>query len=306
MKVISILILGILLSGGAFADSSLESKGILSKGAIPKVIAEGLKFSEGPIWLPEKKMLIVSDVAANTQYSWTEKEGLRVYKQPSGFTNGNILDTKGNIISARHDRTIARALQNGDIEVLASTYEGKKLNSPNDLTLYKDGSIYFTDPQFGIIGFGPEKAPEEQPYRGVYHLDKAGKLTRVGQELGMPNGLAFSPDYKTLYVSNSADGNIYKYDVQGDGQLKNLRLFAIQKVPVGQDPVADGIKVDKKGNVYSSSAEGVVVYSPDAQYLGVIALHSPATNLNFGGDDKKTLFITARDKIYRIETAIGQ
>jgi len=304
------LILGIttamLLFTNAIADSKLEKNGILPKGSEAKVIVEGLKFTEGPLWLKDENKLIFSDVPANTKYSWTKNKGLEIYEKPSFFSNGNMLDSKGNIISARHDRTVVRISKNGKTEVIADRYDNKKLNSPNDLTLYKDGSIYFTDPHFGLIGYGPKKAPEEQTHRGIYRLEPNGELIRVGQELAIPNGLSFSPDYKTLYVSNTADGNIYKYDVSDNGHLRNLRLFVVQKMPKEAKPVADGLKVDKKGNVYAASAFGVSIYSPNADYLGSINLHSSAANLNFGGANNKTLFITAHDKVYKIKTKIGR
>jgi gluconolactonase len=207
---------------------------------------------------------------------------------------------------ARHDRTLVRYKDDKSIEILADKYEGKKLNSPNDITFYKDGSIYFSDPTFGLIGWGPKKDVEEQPYRGIYRLYENGKLVRVSQELGLPNGIDFSPDYSHLYVANSADGNIYAYDVLESGELRNLRLFAKQLVPAGKTPNGDGLKVDKNGNVYAASSVGVSVYSPNGKHIGDIELPKPASNLNFGGKENKTIFITARDKVYAIKSAIGK
>ncbi len=304
------LILGITtmvaLYGNALANSELENADILPKSAKPEVIVDKLQFTEGPLWLKKENRLIFSDVPANTKYSWKENEGLKIYEKPSNFSNGNMLDKNGNLISARHDRKVVRILANGKIEIIADTYKNKKLNSPNDLTLYKDGSIYFTDPHFGLIGYGPKKAKEEQSHRGIYRLETSGKLSRVGQELGIPNGLSFSPDYKTLYISNTVDGNIYKYDVIENGELRNLRLFIVQLVPQDKKPIADGLKVDKEGNIYAASAFGISIYSSKGDYLGSIKLHSSASNLNFGGIDNKMLFITAHDKVYRIKTLIGQ
>jgi gluconolactonase len=296
----------IFLFTNCIADSKLEEKGILPKGANAEVIVKGLQFTEGPLWLKDENRLIFSDILANTKYSWTKDEGLKVYEKPSFFANGNMLDEKGNLITARHDRTVVRTTKSGKTEVIADKFKNKKLNSPNDLALYKDGSIYFTDPHFGLIGYGAKKAPEEQPYRGIYRLEPGGELTRVGQELEIPNGLSFSPDYKILYVSNTADGNIYKYDVLENGQLRNIRLFVVQSIPDGANPMADGLKVDKKGNVYAASAFGVSIYSASGDYIGSIKLHSAASNLNFGEIDNKTLFITSADKVYKIKTKIGR
>jgi len=166
--------------------------------------------------------------------------------------------------------------------------------------------FYFSDPHFGLIGYGPEKAPEEQPCRGIYRIDSLGNLTRVGQELVIPNGLAFSPDYQRLYVGNTSDGNIYQYDVDEEGRLFNLRLFTVQPLSTGKSPLADGLATDKKGNLYAASADGVCVYDPSGNLLGTLILHSSASNVSFGGPENKTLFITAHDRIYAIETLVGR
>lgn len=304
------LIIGIttlvLLYGNVQANSELEKAGILPPMAKAEVIVNKLQFSEGPLWLKKENRLIFSDVPANTKYSWKKDEGLTIYEKPSNFSNGNMLDKDGNLITARHDRKIVRTLADGKTEIIADTYQNKKLNSPNDLTLHKDGSIYFTDPHFGLIGYGPKKAKEEQSHRGIYRLETNGVLTRVAQELAIPNGLSFSPDYKTLYVSNTVDGNIYKYDVIKNGELRNLRLFVVQAKPEDKGTVGDGLKVDKEGNIYAASAFGISVYSSKGEYLGSVKLHNSASNLNFGGKDNKTLFITAHDKVYKIKTLIGK
>ncbi len=295
------------LAGVAHSSAqSLAENKIINPGTESVVITQGFKFTEGPLWLPQTKTLLFSDVPADTQYTWHEKKGVTIFKQPSGFANGNVLDKEGRIITARHDRTVVRTEKNGEETVIAAMYGDKKLNSPNDLTLHRDGSIYFSDPHFGLIGYGPKKAPEEQPYRGIYRLDTNGNLIRVGQELAIPNGLAFSPDYQRLYVGNTSDGNIYQYDVDKEGQLSNLRLFAVQPVDAGKSPLADGLVTDKKGNLYAASAAGVCVYDPSGHLLGTLALHSSASNVSFGGAENKTLFITAHDRIYTLETLVGK
>lgn len=304
---ILIVMLLVALVGTAHSSTqSLAENKIIAPTAKAKVIAQDFKFTEGPLWLAQNNTLLFSDVPTDTQYIWHEKKGVTVFKTPSGFANGNILDKEGRIVTARHNRTVVRTEKNGKETVLAATYEGKKLNSPNDLTLHRDGSIYFSDPHFGLIGFGPEKAPEEQPVRGIYRIDIHGNLNRVGQELAIPNGLAFSPDYQRLYVGNTSDGNIYQYDVDKKGRLSNLRLFAVQPVGNGKSPLADGLITDQKGNLYAASADGVCVYDPSGRLLGTLTLHSSASNVSFGGPENKTLFITAHDRIYAVKTLIGR
>jgi gluconolactonase len=294
----SLVVLSLIVA--VFTQNSLVANDALSSQSKIKVIAEKLMFTEGPLWLSDKQSLIFSDVRANKQYIWSEKNGLKVFRDPSDFSNGNMLDSDGNIVTVQHNRTVTRTLKNGKREVIASLYNGKKLNSPNDLVLYKDGSIYFTDPPFGLRGTNKK---EEQEYRGIYRLTKKGEIARVGQELGIPNGVAFSPDFTKLYVTNSVDGNIYLYDVTKNGNLKNLRIFVKQLVPKNKKAIGDGIKVDKNGNIFAASSVGVSVYSSKGIHLGDIKLEKPATNLTFG-ETEKVLFITARDKVYKIDNLI--
>jgi len=291
----SLVVLSLILA--VFAQDSLVASEILSPQIKIKVIAEKLIFTEGPLWLDDKQSLIFSDVRGNKQYIWSEKNGLKVFRDPSDFSNGNMLDSDGNIITAQHNRTVTKTLKNGKRVVIASHFNKKKFNSPNDLALYKDASIYFTDPPFGLRGTNKK---EEQEHRGIYRLTKKGKITRVGQELGIPNGLAFSPDFTKLYVTNSVDGHIYLYDVTKNGNLKNLRLFVTQFAPKGKKAIGDGIKVDKKGNIWAASFLGVSVYSSKGIHLGDIKLEKPGSNLTFGASEK-ILFITSRDKVYKVD-----
>lgn len=270
--------------------------------AKPTEIVSGLKFSEGPVWIPGRG-LIFSDIPANTQYLWNEQEGLTVFRKPSGYANGNALTKDNFLISAQHDRSLCKVPLSavGKTKVLATHYEGRRLNSPNDVVVASNGDIYFTDPVYGIIGYGPKKAQSEQPVRGIYRINSDGTaLSRVAGELEMPNGLAFSSDGKLLYVSNSADGNIYEYSVTSDGSLKNVRIFAIQPVSEGKSPSADGIKVDADGNIWACSTGGVSVYSPDGEYLAHLPLSGHVSNVAFGGPTGHTLFITSSDKVYRL------
>ncbi|NUM34001.1 MAG: SMP-30/gluconolactonase/LRE family protein [Candidatus Brocadiae bacterium] len=280
-------------------------KSIIEENAKPKMLGEQFQFTEGPLWLPKQEMWIFSDIPGNKIYQYHPEKGFAIFRDPSNFTNGHALDLEGNLISAQHNRTVTRTKPDGSVEVIADKYNGKKLNSPNDLAVSKKGEIYFTDPHYGLIGYGPVKAEEEQPVRGIYRLRKDGTVELLCGDLKIPNGVAFSPKESTLYVTNAEDGNIYCFDVQVDGTLDNLRLFAKQPVREGKNPVGDGIRVDKSGNVYAAFSGGIAIYNVDGKLLGEIALPESATNLAWGGKDYKTLFITAQNKVYAIDTRIG-
>lgn len=276
-------------------------------GTNPKIerLSNEFQFTEGPLWIEHKNIWIFSDIPANKMYEYSEEKGFRVFRSPSNYSNGSALDAEGNLITVQHDRTITKTDQEGKITVIASEYEGKKLNSPNDLAISRSGEIYFTDPHYGLIGYGPKKAPEEQKVRGIYRIKKDGKIELLSGELKIPNGLGFSPEEDILYVSNSQDGNIYAFDVTKEGTLANLRLFAKQSVPEGKDPLADGLKVDRLGNVYAAAPAGVAIYAPTGQFLGDIKLPVSASNLAWGEKDYKTLLITVHNSIYRVITHIG-
>ncbi len=290
------------LSGCSSAQDSM-----IAPNATPKSLGNQFQFTEGPLWLPEQQVLLFSDVPANKMYQYDPEKGFSIFRDPSNFSNGNILDQEGNLITAQHDRTITKTDKKGNITIIAKEYNGKKLNSPNDLVLAANGDIYFSDPHFGIIGIGagPEKAPEEQPVRGIYRIKKDQQIELLSGDLAIPNGLAFSPKQDILYATNSADGAIYCFDVKADGTLANLRLFANQPKQADRQPNGDGIKVDLAGNVYAGSPNGVAIYSPSGKLLEEILLPKSASNLCWGGKDYKTLFITVSNEIYSILTLIG-
>lgn len=270
-------------------------KAILPEGAEIEKIAGGFQFTEGPLW-DRRGFLLFSDIPASILYQWTPGYGEPVvFHQPTNHTNGNTFDLEDRLISCEHDGRVSRTEPDGTIITLADTFEGKRLNSPNDVVVKSDGGIYFTDPPYGL-----PKEKEELGFYGVYRL-KDGGLTLLTKTQTRPNGLAFSPDETRLYVANSDPNEnvVFVYDVQPDGTLTNQRLFADLNSP-GKAGLADGMKVDVHGNLFTTGPEGVWVFTPDGTLLGKILSPEVPANLTFGDADFKTLYITARTSVYRI------
>ncbi|MGB3264778.1 MAG: SMP-30/gluconolactonase/LRE family protein [Microcoleus sp.] len=286
---------------------------ILDDSAKLEKLAEDFEFIEGPIWHPDG-FLLFSDIPANIIYKFASNQQVEVFRlyefasnkqvevfrRPSGKANGNTLDRENRLITAEHEnRRVSRTEKDGKIITLADRYEGKKLNSPNDLVVKSDGSIYFTDPPYGIT-----KKQEELGFYGVYRLAPDGKLTLLVKDLVLPNGIAFSPDEGKLYVNNSEAGYIAVFDVKPDGTVTDRRVFAELK-DASQSGVPDGLKVDVEGNVYSTGPGGVWIFSPDGKLLGKISVSETATNLAWGESDYKTLYITGSKSLYRIRLKIA-
>lgn len=262
----------------------------------PYHIEDGFKFTEGPVWSKKDKAFIFSDIPANTLYQMDENGNVKTYLKNSGYANGNTFDQDGNLISARHDRKLSLLTPGGNSQIIASRYQHKQLNSPNDVIVSSNGAIWFTDPPFGIQGYGPQKAKEEQGYRGVYKLYK-NQLMQADNSFSLPNGLAFSTDEKVLYVAEYSTGWVYQFDVNQQ-ELSNKQPFA--KVPVldNSAPVADGIKVDNKGNVWVAGTNAVGIFNPRGELQCRMAIDSQyVTNLAFGGKDNKVVMITAGDRV---------
>ena len=271
---------------------------ILDDNAKVEKLASGFKFTEGPLWHPQG-FLLFSDIPDNTIYKLNSHKKAEVFRRPSGNANGNTLDRQGRPIAAQHDRRITRTEKDGKVVTLIERYQGKRLNSPNDLVVKSDDSIYFTDPPYGI---GVQQ--EELGFYGVYRLAKNGQLTLLVNDFVRPNGIAFSPDEKKLYVNDSQKGHIRVFDVKPDGTVANGRVFAELKDPSKQG-VPDGMKVDLQGNVYSTGPGGVWIFSPSGNLLLKIFLPETSTNLAWGDSDYKTLYITAGTSIYRIRLKIA-
>ena len=286
-------------------------------GPNPKVfkLAEGFKFTEGPVWVGDG--LLFSDPNANTIYKYSTDGKLSVFKTPSGYSgadigeyrqpgsNGITLDPKGNIVFDQHgNRRVVRLEKDGSETVVADKFEGKRFNSPNDLVYRSDGTLFFTDPNFGLPKFG-EDPRKELPHTGVYSLNK-GKLHLVTKEFTGPNGIALSPDEKYLYIGNWDDNKktVYRYELQPDGTVKNGKLF-FDFTPIKGEDAIDGIKVDVEGNVYVSAPGGLQILSPEGKHLGTIVTPQHAHNMAWGDDDGKTLYLCARTGLYRIRLNIA-
>ena len=271
---------------------------------LPKPIAEGFVFTEGPAWHPGG-YFIFSDVLKNTIYKLNTDNTTAVFQSPSEFSNGNTFTADGTRYTARHNRTVAITPKNGAAETLVALYNDKKFNSPNDIIVAKDGAIWFSDPDFGITGYGPERAKPEQPIRGVYRY-KEGKLTLMISNLGEPNGLAFTPDGSSLIVSDSATFKLYRYEVLADGTLDKGRIFGEIPAAEGAHPIADGLKIDNDGNVWAAGSKSLGIFT----HKGDLACRLPieadhVANLAFGGADHKDVLITANDKIFKLRSKIA-
>ncbi|MFB2894861.1 SMP-30/gluconolactonase/LRE family protein [Aerosakkonemataceae cyanobacterium BLCC-F50] len=269
-------------------------------------LANGAIHSEGPVYFPEDDSIIWSDAHDNRLLSWSATDGVSVLRNPSDYQNGNYRDLEGRLVSCSSGlRAIIRREHDGEWRVLCDRYQGKRLNSPNDLVVKSDGTIWFTDPPYGITepnqGYGGQ---QEQPGSYVYRFDpKTGDIEAVITDMLRPNGLTFSPDEQLLYVSDSSAFNIPDgyhhvrvYEVVEGRTVTNSRVFA--EINPGQP---DGLRVDKQGNLFISSEDSVQVYAPDGTRLGKILVPETVANLTFGGREGKRLFIAAGKSLYAID-----
>lgn len=282
------------------ADQSL-----IAPGAKVTKLAGGMKFTEGPVWLPDDKKLVFSDIPNSKLMQWSEKDGLSVYRK-SEQANGNILDREGRIISCQHKaRNLIRIEKDGSTTVLAERFDGKRFNSPNDVAVLSDGTLWFTDPPWGLT------EPHEIPGHWVYKLDpKTGQVEVVVKNLAMPNGIVFSPDESRIYIADTGgnkrhpDPKFHKlpasiqcHEITKDGKL-GKKFFQI-------DSGSDGMAVDEKGNLYTTHGGKVHVYTADGKELEQIAVPEGPANVCFGGEDFKTLFITARTSLYSVKMSVA-
>ncbi|MDD9174444.1 SMP-30/gluconolactonase/LRE family protein [Aliivibrio finisterrensis] len=262
----------------------------------PTLVGDTFGFVEGPVWDVDHQRFLFSDIPNHTTYSYDSNGELSVFDKNSGYANGLAIDSKGNLWAARHDRKLSYRQDNGEKVIVATSFKGKPLNSPNDLTIKSDDSIWFTDPPFGIQGYGPQKAKEDQPVRGIYRYSN-GDLKLVSGEITLPNGIAFSPDESLLYVADTVDGWVYRFDVKGE-KITNKTRFAIVKAPSNSEIMADGIAVDQKGNVYVAGPGGVGVFNKEGKQLDYIAVDAGhISNVAIGGKNKDQLMVTAYNKV---------
>ncbi|MBN2324019.1 MAG: SMP-30/gluconolactonase/LRE family protein [Spirochaetes bacterium] len=278
---------------------------IVRRGAELEKLQTGFVFTEGPVWDAAEGCLIFSDIPANRMWRYTPDRGAEVVRFPSGKSNGLTLDRQGRLIACEHkNRRVSREEKDGSVITIAGAYEGKRLNSPNDVVVKSDGGVYFTDPPYGLLEDGILDA-RELPFEGVYRLSpNAGgdTLTLIVDDFEKPNGLAFSPDESLLYIDDTDRAHVRVFNANPDGTVSGGRVFAELE---GDEPGdVDGMKVDTEGNVYVTGPGGIWVFDPSGGMLGRIDVPEVAANMAWGGEDWKTLFITARTSLYRIGLGI--
>jgi gluconolactonase len=285
---------------------------IVPKDAVLEKIADGFAWVEGPVWNRAEGYLLFSDIPNNAVMKWNAKAGASLFLKPSGYTgaapfagvepgsNGLTFDREGRLVLCEHgDRRVSRLEKNGTKTTLADRYQGKRLNSPNDVVFKSNGDMYFTDPPFGLPKAFDDPA-REMDFCGVYRLSKDGKLTLLTKELGAPNGIAFSPDEKKLYLSDYKHAAWLVYEVKDDGTIANGRMFyEAAEFKKNRPGSPDGMKVDVHGNIFGGGPGGIYVFSPEGKHLGTFDFGVPTGNCNWG-EDGSTLFITSNTAIYRI------
>lgn len=306
---------------------------LIAPGTHIEKLASGFDWSEGPVWIPGANTLIdkvpagwsrggfllFSDVPSNTVYRWSPADGVSVFLRPSGYTgseprggepgsNGLTTDQAGRLVLCEHgDRRVGRLERDGRHITLADRYEGKRFNSPNDVVVKSNGDIYFTDPPYGLVKNMDDPA-KEIPFQGVYRLRPGGKVMLLTDQVTRPNGIAFSPDEKTLYVASSDPQKAIwmAYDVTPDGILTRGRVFFDATAMVGpaNKGLPDGLKVDRKGNLFATGPGGVLIFSPEGKHLGTIRTGEATANCAWG-DDGSTLYITADMHLCRVRTLTG-
>ncbi|MCH2307234.1 MAG: SMP-30/gluconolactonase/LRE family protein [SAR202 cluster bacterium] len=264
------------------------------------ILYSGAEWSEGPVFIKNRNMVVWSDIPNDRMLSWTPKAGVEIFRSPSGYSNGNFLDLQGQLLTCEHgNRRISRTNKNGEVVTIVDNFNGKKLNSPNDLVVKSDGSIWFTDPPYGILSDKEgHKSDSELEGNFVFRYDPiVDKLTLISDDFDKPNGIAFSPDEKLLYIADSGNPkNIRVFNVSEDGESINKgRVFA--EISPG---VPDGFRVDTDGNVFTSASDGIQVFTPSGVMLGKILVPERTANCAFGGKNRETLFITASTSLYSI------
>ncbi|MCX7013791.1 MAG: SMP-30/gluconolactonase/LRE family protein [Candidatus Sumerlaeota bacterium] len=267
-------------------------------------LASGFVFTEGPVWHSDERCLYFSDIPASITRRWKPDGTVDIVASPNGKSNGMALDHDGKLLICRHvERRVVKRVSDDRYQAVADRFEGKRFNSPNDIVVKSDGSLYFTDPPYGLTKEFGQQGEQEIPYQGVFRMDAARKnLTLLTDAFFRPNGLAFSPDESLLYVNDSEREYVKVFDVEEDGGLSGERLFA--EVHGDAPGCPDGMKVDSAGNVWVTGPGGIWVFGEDGTKLGVIAVPEVAANLAFGEADRRTLFVTASSSLYRMRVNI--
>ena len=267
-------------------------------------LASGFLFTEGPLWHAQEQYLLFSDMPGDHLRRWSARVGATTFRKPCHQTNGLAWDAKGRLLACEHSSSrLTRTEADGSITVLASHHDGKELNSPNDLVVKSDGSIYFSDPTYGRNEYYGRPRPVVLAFRGVYRVEPESKrVTLLAEDFAQPNGLCFSADERQLFVNDTDRQHIRVFDVKPDGTLANSRVWA--KTTGEGAGAPDGMKFDAQGNLYCCGPGGIHVFAPDATCLGVIRVPEYTANFCWGDADFRSLYITASTSIYRMRTAI--
>jgi len=277
---------------------------LIDKDAKVEKIAGDFKFTEGPIWHPKEQALYFSDMPNDVRRRWSAKDGIREVMKPSNKCNGMTLDANLNLLVCEHSTSLlVRETVKGERQVLASHYQGKELNSPNDVIVKSDGAIYFSDPTYGRMPVFGEERKQQLTFQAVYRVDpKSAALDCLVDDFGQPNGLCFSPDETLLYINDTAKAHIRVFEVKLDGRLGKGRMFA---EGIGSGTFAgglvDGMKCDTQGNIYVTGPRGMWVFAPSGEHLGVIGMPEHSGNLNWGGPKWDELYCTCSTSIYRVK-----
>jgi len=272
-------------------------------------VGTGFIFTEGPIWHPQENFLLFSDMPGDVRRRWTPDGNIEEVMRPANKCNGMTRDAELNLLVCEHSTSsVVRERADGTRETLATHYQGKELNSPNDIIVHSDGSIYFSDPTYGRLpGFGIERECELD-FQGVYRIPPGGGDPQLlVDDFGEPNGLCFSPDESLLYINDTPNANIRVFDVQPDGTIANGHMFAVN---IGDGDLAkgglvDGMKCDERGNIWVSGPDGVWVFAPSGEHLGVVGIPESVGNLHWGGPDWTWMFVPASTSLYRFETKVA-
>jgi len=311
-------------------DPGLDA--LVQKDAKIDRVATGFKWTEGPVWI-HAGYLLFADIPSNSIRKWTPGDGTSIWMQPSGYkgtapyggpepgSNGMTLDSRGRLTVAGHAQRDLWRLEtmdpHGEVTILAERYQGKRLNSPNDLVYKSDGALYFTDPPYGFRTQSDKDPDKELKVNGVYRIPHAidrkpgappddSKLELLTHDMPRPNGIAFSPDEKYLYVDNSEPQKVWvRYEVNADGSLSHAGKLFFDATKDTAPGAPDGMKVDRDGNIYSAGPGGVLILSPEGKHLGTIRMPEKVSNVAWGDEDGKTLYITASTSVYRVRTKVG-
>jgi gluconolactonase len=292
---------------------------IINENAAVEVLAQGYDWAEGPVWIEDQKMLLFSDIPKNSIYKWTEEKGAELYLKPSGYTgtvprggepgsNGLIINKNGELMMCQHgDRRIAvmdASLKDPKpvFKNVVDNFNGKKFNSPNDLVQRSNGDIFFTDPPYGLVKIMADPS-KEIPFQGVYKLSPGGKAVLLLDSITRPNGIAFTPDEKTLIIasSDSAKAVWYAYDIAGNDSLINSRImYDVTKEVRPLTGLPDGLKIDRQGNIFATGPDGIWIFNKAFKLIGKIKLPEKTANCAFA-DDEKTLYITSHMYLLRLK-----